>query len=26
VLSYDKSIEGSDFRQRQANLGVRIRW
>ncbi|MCL1635850.1 autotransporter-associated beta strand repeat-containing protein [Luteimonas sp. SX5] len=26
VLSYDKSIEGTDAEQRQANMGVRIRW
>uniref|UniRef100_UPI0004D00122 autotransporter outer membrane beta-barrel domain-containing protein n=1 Tax=Lysobacter antibioticus TaxID=84531 RepID=UPI0004D00122 len=26
VLSYGESLEGSDVKQRQANLGVRIRW
>ena len=26
VGSYDKSVDGSKFEQRQANLGVRIKW
>ncbi|MGJ7901783.1 autotransporter-associated beta strand repeat-containing protein [Lysobacter sp. 1R34A] len=26
VLSYGESLDGSDARQRQANLGVRVRW
>ncbi|WP_161786165.1 ESPR-type extended signal peptide-containing protein [Lysobacter antibioticus] len=26
VLSYGESLDGSDVKQRQANLGVRIRW
>jgi fibronectin-binding autotransporter adhesin len=26
VVSYDKSIEGSDSEQRQANVGIKIRW
>uniref|UniRef100_UPI0004D02CC2 autotransporter outer membrane beta-barrel domain-containing protein n=1 Tax=Lysobacter antibioticus TaxID=84531 RepID=UPI0004D02CC2 len=26
VLSYGESLEGSDIKQRQANLGIRIRW
>jgi fibronectin-binding autotransporter adhesin len=26
VLSYGESLDGSDFEQGQANLGVRIRW